>query len=96
MQLIVRIPNPRWMRAVTREWNDFWTHHDSWCADEYFELGAVVPSRARRVVLAAQLAYTRYWMAAMCAVLGHELVDDDPGDPERGPQPHVYCVRCGR
>jgi hypothetical protein len=30
----------------------------------------------------------------ICAVVGHKMVDDDPGDAEVGPQPNVYCERC--
>lgn len=32
----------------------------------------------------------------VCALLGHKWADHDPGDPEVGPQPDVYCDRCGR
>lgn len=32
----------------------------------------------------------------VCLVKGHLLLDGDPGDPEVGPQPNVYCVRCGK
>ena len=33
---------------------------------------------------------------AQCKLTGHDLIDDDPGDPEVGPQPNVYCRRCRR
>lgn len=31
-----------------------------------------------------------------CALVGHEWIDLDPGDPEVGPQPDLYCQRCGK
>lgn len=30
-----------------------------------------------------------------CMIIGHQVCDGDPGDPEVGPQPDVYCSRCG-
>ncbi len=32
----------------------------------------------------------------VCLFRGHDWDDDDPGDPEVGPDPHIYCRRCGR
>ena len=29
-----------------------------------------------------------------CRLFGHDYVDEDPSDPEVGPQPQVYCMRC--
>lgn len=43
-----------------------------------------------------EMLKVRWFAPLVCLVKGHELVDDDPGDPEVGPQPCVYCVRCGR
>ena len=34
--------------------------------------------------------------ALRCALTKHEWVDEDPGNPEVGPQPEVHCKRCGR
>ena len=36
------------------------------------------------------------WAMGVCKVFGHDYIDNDPGDPEVGPQPDVYCSRCGR
>ena len=73
----------------------FQAHHASWCADDYFERRQA-PGRARRAWLALQLLWLYLGTRLVCAVRGHVLVDDDPGDPEVGPQPRVYCQRCGR
>lgn len=32
----------------------------------------------------------------ICKRKGHHIVNDDPGDPEVGPMPNVYCIRCGK
>ena len=32
----------------------------------------------------------------VCKIKGCDLVDDDPGDAEVGPQPDIYCTRCGK
>lgn len=40
-------------------------------------------------------AYLAMQMARLrCCVMGHNYVDDDPGNPEVGPQPNVYCTSC--
>ena len=76
---------------------DFLDHLDSWRHDDYMERGQL-PARwsLRTALLAAQLLWLRVGTRLVCAVVGHTLVDDDPGDPEVGPQPCVYCTRCGR
>ena len=86
------------MNAIKRaaaELRDFRMHLDSWCADDFFERG-VPPAPSRRASLAAKLAWLRLTLPLVCALRGHVLVDDDIGDPEVGPQPNVYCERCGR
>ena len=73
----------------------FRDHLDSWCADVYFTEGRA-PGPLRRAWLATQLLWLRLATPLVCAVLGHTLTDHDPGHPEVGPQPQVFCDRCGR
>jgi len=35
-------------------------------------------------------------MILVCKVIGHKLVNDEIADPEVGPQPDIYCIRCGK
>lgn len=36
------------------------------------------------------------WDPIVCRIRGHKWADADPGDPEVGPQPYIYCRWCGR
>lgn len=36
------------------------------------------------------------WNPFVCSIIGHDMEDHDPGDPEVGPQPDINCNRCGR
>lgn len=94
--IIVRVPVPGWVRNLAKELADFRDHRNSWLMDAWYDNGGAPPSFARRAVLTADLILLRYWMPVLCAIAGHELIDDDPGDPEVGPQPHIYCTRCMR
>lgn len=59
------------------------------------ELRAYGP-RVLRLLAARDLIH-HYWVeGVVCGIRGHDLRDDDPGDPEVGPDPHINCRRCGR
>lgn len=36
------------------------------------------------------------WDDIVCLVRGHDWIDSDPGNPEVGPRPEIFCSRCGR
>lgn len=61
----------------------------------YFETGEK-PS-AVKVFFATAVEIVKMEIIApfVCAAIGHTLVDEDPGDPEVGPAPRIYCTRCG-
>jgi hypothetical protein len=44
------------------------------------------------------IQYTIQDILAMmvCKIIGHKLVNDEIADPEVGPQPDIYCIRCGK
>lgn len=94
MKLILRAPVPRWVGRLIDEGRDFRDHRNSWLTDAWLDSYGTRPSFWRRVALTADLLLLRYWMPVMCLVVGHDLVDEDPGNPENGPKPCVYCKRC--
>lgn len=84
------------MKAFMAWSTDFQYHLAEWCYQDEWETGRK-PNAMRRARLAVELLWFRYTsLGITCAVFGCDMVDDDPGNPEVGPQPCVYCQRCGR
>ena len=96
----LRMHVPSWARPLDAHITELTTHFrddlDFWCYEDQWNRGQA-PTRLRRAGLAVHLYLTRYARVQriVCAVQGHTWVDDDPGNPEVGPQPCVYCTRCG-
>jgi hypothetical protein len=72
----------------------FRDHAQSWDADDHFN-GLRVTWRTR-LANRIELGWLYFITPIVCAFAGHKFVDDDPGDPEVGPQPQVCCTRCGK
>lgn len=96
MTVIVRYRAPKWMRRIEGYAQNV-AHTIGYSAIEYmYDHDGRRPARWRVALWAAHVVLFDATMAVACAVMGCDLVDDDPGDPECGPQPRVYCIRCGR
>ena len=52
--------------------------------------------RDHTFVEASYFTIRQLWAMGVCRMFGHNITDDDPGDPEVGPQPDIYCTRCGK
>lgn len=72
----------------------FLDHAESWDADDHFE-GRPVTFWSK-AFNRLRLAWQYFVTPVICAVEGHTYIDNDPGDPEVGPQPEVFCTRCGK
>lgn len=88
IRLPFAIPGSRWAQ-------DFRYHLAEWCYEDEWDTGRK-PGRLRRLRLAAELLWRRATTPLSCWAFGHDYEDHDPGDPEVGPDPDVYCNRCGR
>lgn len=70
--------------------------------DAYFwQSGQHNPHTKRLLRLLANYYFIRNliiegWIKGICAVFGHQLVDHDPGSTEVGPDPDIWCDRCGK
>ena len=42
-----------------------------------------------------QVVFESWEDRLICKITGHNFIDDDPGDCEVGPQPDIYCTKCG-
>lgn len=83
------------MKRFTAWREDFAYHLAEWCYEDQWETGRK-PGKLRRIRLAVELVWFRATHSRfVCAIFDHQYVDDDPGNAEVGPQPHVYCTRCG-
>ena len=60
----------------------------------YMEQGARGCSKPRAYFHAAVDVVRHFLWSLVCLVVGHEVMDLDPGDPEVGPQPYIVCQRC--
>lgn len=65
---------------------------DAYKLDKYLDDGQYpVPSYLVYVLVTM---FNDWFGFYICGWFGHDWRDDDPGDPEVGPQPDVYCQRC--
>jgi len=81
---------PKWLPWHERPW--FWLNE--LLADFYEAKRRNQAHFYLKVLVAALFDFPLH--ALPCALLGHRLVDNDPGNAEVGPQPNVECMRCGR
>lgn len=89
MKIVVRFPVPSW-------YTDFSYHLAEWIYEDEWETGRK-PNWLRRQRLALELLWFRTTCNLWCDLFGcDDLVDYDPGDPEVGPNPKIYCLHCGR
>lgn len=83
---------PHWYAEFSRDLEESFLE-DQWQEGKY-------PGKLRRAKMTLQLLYSELTIKAnslYCEYFGcDDLVDYDPGDPEVGPNPQIYCRRCGR
>lgn len=94
MRLVIRYRESRWMRAIRLQFEFMADNVNASGFEYHYDSGGEYPTRWMTCKWWAEELWFTLWTKSMCAVVDHDWVDEDPGDPEVGPRPYVRCVRC--